>query len=111
MIYGSFTNIPHKKYGTNWDQHDRWINIKNFITAADAAKTSRISFWSGSGGSFPYFCASGKSSPGNGDPRLLTGLTTPGWKKSYPDFPRVMCLWSLCSIAFEGINTLANKWI
>lgn len=111
LLYGSFTTIEHKNYGTNWDQHDRWLNIKSFITATSTAKTSRISFWSGSVGSFPYFCASGKSSPQNGAPRLATGLTTPGFSSSYPDFPRVACFIGICTIAFEGINTLASNFL
>lgn len=70
-----------------------------------------LSFWTGHGGSFPYFVASGKSSPGNSDPRLATGLTTPGFKNSYPDFPRVACFIGICTIAFEGINILGYNYI
>jgi len=55
--------------------------------------------------------ASGKSSPGNNHPRLATGLTTPGFKKSYPDFPRVACFIGICTIAFEGINILGYNYI
>ncbi len=78
---------------------------------ANAAKKSQISFWTGHGGSYPYFVASGKSSNGNGDPRLMTGLTTPGFKSSYPDFPRVGCFIGICSIAFEGINILGYNYL
>jgi len=46
-------------------------------------------------------------SPGNTAGRLVTGLTTPGFSSSYPDFPRVACFFTLCSIVFEGINILA----
>lgn len=111
LIYGSFTTIEHKNYGTNWDQHDRWLKIKSFISDSNITKSSRISFWTGSVGSFPYFCASGKSSPQNGAPRLATGLTTPGFSSYYPDFPRVACFIGICTIAFEGINTLAYNFI
>lgn len=111
LLYGSFTSIGHKNYGTNWDQHDRWLNIKAFINGAAVAKSSRISFWTGSVGSFPYFCASGKSSPQNGAPRLATGLTTPGFSSYYPDFPRVACFIGICTIAFEGINILATNYL
>lgn len=111
LLYGSFTTIEHRNYGTNWDQHDRWLSIKGFINAAAAAKSSRISFWTGSVGSFPYFCASGKSSPQNGAPRLATGLTTPGFSSYYPDFPRVVCFIGICTIAFEGINILATNYL
>ena len=73
--------------------------------------SSKISFWTGHGGSFPYFVASGKFSPGNNHPRLLTGLTTPGWKSYYPDFPRIACFIGICSIVFEGVNILAYNHI
>lgn len=111
LLYDSFTTIEHKSYTTNWDQHDRWISIKNFIAASDLSGESRIAFWTGSGGSFPYFCASGKSSPQNGAPRLLTGATTPLFSSSYPDFPRIMCFLGMCSICFEGINKLGYNYI
>ena len=83
LLYDSFTTLEHKQYATNWDQHDRWIDIKNFMAATNTEGESRISFWTGSVGSFPYFVASGKSSPGNNDPQLLTGSTTIicCWKK------------------------------
>lgn len=55
--------------------------------------------------------ASGKITPSNGSPRLVTGLTTPGFSKSYPDFPRVACFIGICSIVFEGINVLAYNYI
>lgn len=51
-------------------------------------KVSKISFWTGSGGSYPYFIASGKSSPSNSALRLPTGKVTPNHATSYPDFPR-----------------------
>ena len=111
LMYSTFTALPHKFYSTNWDQYDRWMAVKSFLAASNTAGESRISFWTGHGGSFPYFVASGKSSPGNSAPRLATGLTTPGFSSSYPDFPRVACLFTLCTIAFEGINILAYNYI
>ena len=80
------------------------------MAASNTAGESRIAFWTGSVGSFPYFCASGKSSPGNSAPRLATGLTTPGFSSYYPDFPRVACFIGICTIAFEGINTLGYNY-
>lgn len=87
------------------------MSIKTFISSTSTAKSSRISFWTGSVGSFPYFCASGKSSPQNGAPRLSTGLTTPGFSSYYPEFPRVACFIGICTIAFEGINILGYNFI
>ncbi len=111
LMYSTFTVLPHKWYNTNWDQYDKWTAVKSFLSASNAAGESRLSFWTGHGGSFPYFVASGKSSPGNSDPRLATGLTTPGFSKSYPDFPRVACFIGICTIAFEGINILGFNYI
>ena len=67
-----------------------------------------INFLTGSEGSFPYFIASGHSSPSNGVPRSATGLTTPGWN-SYPDFPHTDCWGTLCTISFEGTNILSQR--
>lgn len=100
LLYSTFTVLPHKVYGTNWDQYDKWLAVKSFLASTNSSGSSRISFWTGYGGSFPYFVASGKSSPGNGDPRLVTGLTTPAFSSSYPDFPRVACFWGMCTIVF-----------
>jgi 1-phosphatidylinositol phosphodiesterase len=100
LMYASFTVLPHKVFATNWDQYSKWLEVKNFLASANSAGNSHISFWTGHAFSFPYFVASGKSSSGNGDPRLLTGLTTPGFSSYYPDFPRVGCFIGICSIAF-----------
>ena len=99
---------------TNWDLYDKWEKVKAQLHKANASSDSNmtfVNFLSGSGGSFPYFVASGKSSHGTNDPRLLTGRTTPGWKNSWVDFPRVGCFIGICSIAFEGTNILAAERI
>ena len=111
LLYSTFSVLGHKWFNTNWDQYDKWTDVKNFIQNANGDGKSRISFWTGHGGSFPYFVASGKSSPGNGHPRLATGLTTPGFKNYYVDFPRVACFIGICTIAFAGINKLAYNYI
>lgn len=95
---------------TNWDLYGKWESVRNMLNTANASSAGtrgfHVNFLSGSGGSFPYFVASGHSSPGTGAPRLATGLTTPGWNSSYPDFPRVDCFIGICTIAFEGTNVL-----
>jgi 1-phosphatidylinositol phosphodiesterase len=99
--------------GTNWDLYGKWEQVKAQLSAADSGYGSGslyVNYLSGSGGAFPYFVASGHSSPGTDAPRLLTGLTTPG-SNAYPDFPRVGCLGVICSIAFEGTNTLTRDYI
>ena len=103
--------VNHKWFTTNWDLYDKWLAVKGAIQNANSQGHSFITFWTGHAGSFPYFVASGKSSPGNWAPRLVTGLTTPGWKNSYPDFPRVACFIGICSIVFEGINILGYNFI
>ncbi len=98
---------------TNWDLYSKWLSVKNQLVKADTSSRNSIfiNYLSGSGGSFPYFVASGHSSPGTGAPRLLTGLTVPGWAGAYPDFPRVNWVGSVASIAFEGTNILTNDFI
>jgi 1-phosphatidylinositol phosphodiesterase len=114
---------------TNWDLHDRkWGAVKRqLIRARDVAGQAShpifINFLSGSGGSFPYFVASGKSSSGNNAPRLSTGkvecITT---NRLFPDFPRLSCAWAPwcgkssstkkhCSVYFEGVNMLTWQWL
>jgi 1-phosphatidylinositol phosphodiesterase len=98
---------------TNWDLYGKWESVKGHLHAADSGNRNLIyiNYLSGSGGSFPYFVASGHSSPGTTAPRLSTGLTTPGWNSSYPDFPRVDCFIGICTIAFEGTNTLTKNYL
>ena len=98
---------------TNWDLYGKWEQVKSQVMAASSGDNSKIyiNYLSASTGSFPYFVASGHSSPGTYDPLLLTGLTTLTNPNTYPDFPRVSCLGSLCSIAFLGTNQLSSKFI
>lgn len=114
VIYNNYNfNIQDEyKVGSNWDLYSKWEKVKKHLSdSSNGKKRSTINYLSASGWSFPYFIASGHSSPGNSAPRLATGLTTPGWKNSYPDFPRVNCFIGICTIAFEGTNTLAKNWI
>ncbi|EJR28524.1 phosphatidylinositol-specific phospholipase C domain-containing protein [Bacillus cereus] len=116
-------NYPHDfniqddyHLSTNWDLYDKWSKVKKQLNEANTSynrgsKIKFINYLSGSGGSFPYFVASGHSSPGTSAPRLATGLTTPGWSNSYPDFPRVACFIGICTIAFEGTNILTTDYI
>jgi len=96
---------------TNWDLYNKWEIIKRFINDNKSAKELTINHLSASGGSFPYFIASGHSRASTSAPRLATGLTTPGWKHKYPDFPRVSCFIGICTIAFEGTNTLTKNYL
>lgn len=100
---------------TNWDLHDyKWEPVKRQLYKANNNSHNEnkyINYLSGSGGSFPYFVASGHSSRGTSAPRLATGLTHPGWKDSYPDFPRVDWFMGIATIAFEGTNVLTTDLI
>ena len=104
---------------TNWDLYGHYLDTQD-----DFKKVSEVfgsnntdDYWTsnigGSTGSFPYFVASGHSSPGTHAPRLSTGLVdgiSAGASK-WPDFPRVACFMSWCTIAFEGVNELSAKKI
>jgi 1-phosphatidylinositol phosphodiesterase len=114
------------KMSTNWDLYDKWENVKAHLNKAVNGRTNDlyVNFLSASGGSFPYFVASGHSSHETGSLRLATGLTTPGWSSTYPDFPRIACVPlidiiclgfcdapDVCTIVFEGINILTTDYI
>ncbi len=109
--HNTFSIQDEYKLSSNLDLYSKWLKVKEHLIQANKNQQSHINFLSGSTGAFPYFVASGHSSPGTKAPRLLTGLTTPGWKNTYPDFPRVGCFIGICSIAFEGTNTLTKNYI
>ncbi len=96
------------KYTVIGDHYGKWTARKAELDAAmkgSLDKQYAISL-NGAIGAFPYFAASGHTSPGTGTARLATGLTTPAFKSKWPDFPRVECLGALCTIAYEGLNEL-----
>lgn len=109
--YNSFQIQDAYNLSNNWDLYGKWAKIKEHLKNADEGdgSTKYMHYLSGSVGSFPYFVASGHSSPGTSAPRLATGRTTPKWKDIWPDFPRVSCFIGLCTIAFEGTNVLAYE--
>lgn len=97
---------------TNWDLYAKWDKIKaQFNRSNNSSGTTYMNYLSGSGGSFPYFVASGHSSPGTGAGRLVTGLTEPGWRGVYPDFPRGAWFGVIATIYFEGTNTLTADYL
>ncbi|MBT2117943.1 phosphatidylinositol-specific phospholipase C [Dyella sp. LX-66] len=99
---------------TNWDLYGKWEKVKAHLDAAAGNKGSlvHVNYLSASGGAFPYFIASGKSSPGTHAPQLVTGRTTiGGWAHSWPDFPRTACLGSWCKIVFLGTNGLTVNYL
>ncbi|MBL8507515.1 MAG: phosphatidylinositol-specific phospholipase C [Chitinimonas sp.] len=108
-----FRSQGHWLLNNNWELYSKWEKVRNHLVKANAehGQAFHANGLSASTGVFPYFVASGHSSPQTGAPRLLTGLTTPGWRHSYPDFPRVGCFWGICSIAFEGTNDLTLQYL
>ncbi|WP_395689917.1 phosphatidylinositol-specific phospholipase C domain-containing protein [Caenimonas koreensis] len=100
---------------TNWSLYDKWLKVKAQFELANSSPRGDgkifTNWLSGSGGSFPYFVASGKSSQQTFDPALLTGALSMNFDGPYPEFPRVGCLGALCSIAFRGTNMMANDYI
>lgn len=111
LLWNSFNIQDDYKLNTNWDLYDKWEKVKKQLNETASSKKIVFNFLSGSTGSFPYFVASGQSSPQTNAPRLMTGRTTPGWKDSWPDFPRVNCFIGICSIAFEGTNNLIINYL
>lgn len=98
---------------TNWDLYSKWLKVKNHINTTNNATNSDIymNYLNGSGGSFPYFVASGHSAPATGAARLATGLTEPGFHNYYPDFPRGAWFGVFATIYFEGVNTLTADYL
>jgi 1-phosphatidylinositol phosphodiesterase len=109
---------------TNWHLADKWRDVKAQLQAADTTAdspagniTTYVNFLSGSGGSFPYFVASGHSSPQTGAPRLLTGWTDgvidtcKQYRRCIDEYPRVGCFAGTCSVAFEGTNILTMDYL
>lgn len=113
--YRDSTSIQDNNYlATNWDLYSKWEKVKEHLDRANKTKgygLRNINYLTGSGGSFPYFVASGHVSSGTGAARLSTFLTEPGFKDSYPDFPRVNGFGVFSTIAFEGTNILTLNYI
>lgn len=110
--YYDFNIQDYWELATITKLYAKWEAVKEQLQITNESKKGKyINFLSGSPcGSFPYFVASGHSDPRTNAPRLLTGRTTQGWS-SWKDFPRVGCLGSLCSIAYEGTNILTAQRI
>lgn len=111
--YNRFHKQDMYSINTIWDQYDKWVAIRNHLDEARNGNVYQfyINYLSASGGVLPYFVASGHVAAATSAPRLPTGLTTPLFKSYYPDFPRVGCVFGICTIAFEGTNTLAKNYL
>lgn len=107
LDYRSTDKQDNYNIDTNWSLYYKWEDIKNHLDKARNGDMNKIyiNYLSASGGSFPYFVASGQSSPEMSAPRLATGLVGPAFNGWYPDFPRG----PLNDILFEGTNILTTS--
>lgn len=101
---------------TMWDLHDKlWLPAKAHLSYANAVPTPpKRLFLTGLTDSFPatpWFWASGHVDDGTNSARASTGAIenrqTGHNVDTWPDFPRTACTDILCTISFEGMNTLA----
>lgn len=115
ISYRQNSKIQDNNYlTTNWDLYSKWEKVKEHLqnTNKNHSKNTRyVNYLTGSGGSFPYFVASGHVSSGTGASRLATIYTEPGFSYMYPDFPRVNRFGVFATIAFEGTNVLTLNYI
>ncbi|MBH3426971.1 phosphatidylinositol-specific phospholipase C [Pseudomonas alkylphenolica] len=110
LSYGNFDIQDDSTLQTNWELHEKWLKIRRQLHRAAAGDKHMfyVNYLSGSVGAFPYFVASGHVSSGTGAPRLSTGLLALKEVDWYPFFPRTTCVLGVCTISFEGTNTLAR---
>lgn len=110
LRYGTFDVQDDSTLKTNWDLHEKYLKVRRHLhrAAAGSSDTFYVNYLSGSVGAFPYFVASGHASSATEAARLSTGLIALGEVDWYPFFPRTTCAGRLCTISFEGTNTLAR---
>lgn len=108
IAYWHFKKQDEYSVRTNWDLYKKWEAVRNHLDLARNGYDSQfyINYLSASGGSFPYFVASGHLLPRTSSPRLSTGLISFAFKHWYPDFPRQNGM-----ILFEGTNTLTRDYL
>jgi 1-phosphatidylinositol phosphodiesterase len=120
LNYSRLTAQDNYTINDNWDLYTKWTEVKAALQTAVAgsspvpspasAASLYINYLSASGGSFPYFVASGKSNPATNAPQLMTGEVS-GIEDTFPDFPTVNCFLGFCSVEFLGTNGLtSNYW-
>jgi hypothetical protein len=108
--YGSLTTI-----GDFYD--NLWVPVKAHLTSANVIPPAPGYLYragiGGSGAGFPFFFASGHVGEATGAARLSTGLVDgiTANASTYPDFPRTACIGSICTISFEGMNTLVADYL
>jgi len=104
-----------------------WRDYANLLIRGDLSRLDQtyINFTSAAVGGFPYFFASGHSSSDTGDPRQATGWLRGAWddigappeewnrldRSDHYEFPSEGCIFGVCSVCFEGINTLTMNYL
>lgn len=95
------------------DLYNKWLAVRSHLNKATHGANSQLymNYLTGSGSALPFFVASGHGFAGTWSPRLTTTLTSPPFIYSLPDFPRVNCFFGVCTIVYEGTNTLTRDYI
>jgi 1-phosphatidylinositol phosphodiesterase len=112
----------HYALSNNWQLAAKWQHyVLPQLQAAGRASASQdtlfINFTSASGGGFPYFFASGNSSPATHSPGLATGWTrgrldTCAAREScLAEYPSHACVLGTCTVVFAGLNALTRNYI
>lgn len=113
--WGTLDSQDNWQMTTNRDLAVKWGSVKAQLAASSGGPYGTIyaNFLSAAQGDFPYFFASGHSSPQTGAPNLLTGWVSGGPfdtchldSRCIPEYPRVGCVAETCSVAFEGVNVM-----
>ena len=115
LLYYSFIIQDEWKVDSNWALYSKWEKIKYHMNWSEeqflqGKNKGTINYLSASVGSFPYFVASGHSTPDTDGDRLHTGIITSD-EAIFTDFPRLWCMSIVCVVGFEGTNTLAANYI
>jgi len=126
ISYGAVDWQDNYSLGDNWDLADQLHDIKDQFSTLDAFPGTQDqiygNFLSAAGGGFPYFFASGHSSPETGASRLatgwlwdnVTGSSCDDDSQCIDEYPRLDCtdgLIKTCTVYFEGLNILARDYI
>jgi len=95
--------------------YDKWVLAKTHFNDAASGNDDKIYYNHLSGYQndwipYPYYIASGHSSPGTNAPHEIEIIAGAGGELSYPDFERT-CILLICSVIHEGTNTLSMNYI
>lgn len=95
------------------DLYNLWLEVRSHLNKTTNGARSQLymNYLSGSGSALPFFVASGRGFAGTWSPRLTTTLTSPPFINSLPDFPRVNCIFGVCTIVYEGTNILTRDYM